>query len=42
MRVETFMDNDNYLTIQGGVYDQENAQIKSKNVTLDYLAFCFD
>ena len=42
MRVETFMDNDNYLTIQGGVYDQENAQIRSKNVTLDYLAFCFD
>lgn len=42
MRVETFMDNDNYLVIQGGVYDEENAQIKSKNVTLDYLAFCFD
>lgn len=42
MRVETFIDNDNYLTIQCGVYDQDNKQIKSKNVTLDYLAFCFD
>lgn len=42
MRVETFTDNDNYLTIQCGVYDKDNKQIKSKNVTLDYLAFCFD